>query len=693
MKRQGGTPVNDIRIEPWDHLLQPDTPDVLRDQFVPAEVENVALHVVKSYDMQVGEMKLISSKPVKGGAVWKLVTDHGLRSMKLLCRTPDRSLFSIYAQDYLVKQGAKVPSLIPTRDGGNYVSAGGRLWIVTEWIESLQPACNDTLGEARALSAGLGEFHRLSNGFNPPSECMSYSHLGSWLKSYEKSIEDFGNCRQLAELHPEFESGKRLLSQMDRFEEQARNTIQLMAESPYEKMVAMGELFWGLAQHNDDRARPIAQTGPGGVWVIDLSGVCYDLPIRDLRKLISNTMVERGGWDVTWIRGMIEAYHQSNPIDRETFQMLWLDLSFPNELHRGVKEILSGPIPFIKQELEDILDSMQTMEASKQEALSELRLDLELYPSNTHVYLSAAEPTNTSMDQEEQVWGQFIQHELNKVQPEDAGKSWNPAVVPETLETALRHAASYLIARLKKAQEQEGPEGNPVTEGVADRPSFDAIADPADFISEETAGMPETEPATDEEEMKWRQFIQHELNKAQHGEGDESPERAIAPELIHSVMRHLSSYLLARLKKAREDQDITDEGWDEPVYKKTPKRKTSHRTKKSSSHKKDERRRDRSKTESRKTVKRTVSESHTRKKRTEAEKDKRKPRSKVRSKKVDDRKSKDAVKRSDYDRSVKKSNMKTSKKRDVKHSEDKLKRQKSHAMNVLIMKPAKRIAR
>ena len=50
------------------------------------------------------------------------------------------------------------------------------------------------------------------------------------------------------------------------------------------------------------------------MWIIDLDGVAYDLPIRDLRKLILGQWQNYIRWDVTWVREMIEAYHEANPI-------------------------------------------------------------------------------------------------------------------------------------------------------------------------------------------------------------------------------------------------------------------------------------------------------------------------------------------------------------------------------------------
>jgi CotS family spore coat protein len=574
-KRQGGTLVNDIRIESWDHHLQTESHDVPCDQAVPPEVETVARHVLAYYDMQVDMINLISAKPAKGAMVWKLATNHGPRCMKLLQNTPNRSLFGIYAQKYLANQGASIPSLIPTIEGEKYVLAGGRLWIVTEWIESLQPATESNLEEAQALSEALGEFHRLSKGFNPPPDCTPSSVLGSWPAYYEKSIEDIGKCRQLVDLHPELESGKRLLSHLDRMEEQARDTLKLIKQSPYDAMVVMGEQFWGLVFHNDEWSKSDAQAGRADVWMTNLSNVSYDFPIRDLRRLISHAMVERGGWDAAWIRGMIEAYHRTNPLDRETFELLLLDLSFPNECYCDIKDILFGWIPFHQLELEAMLDKAMTMEASKEEVLSVLKQDLALYPNgewNIKTERSGeALIIEPLLDEEEMIWRQFIQLELNKIQPEDPDDEPWSVRIPDRPPNASEEYASV---------EEETPAGSQT--------------------------VPNTESLTDEEEIRWRKFIQHELNKTQHRDVDKSPDRAIAPELVQFVFRHVSSYLLARLRKAIEpskSETLSDWKHEKGVI---PLPYMSNRSKKTSATGKYLKRRRRRKEEAKKSVKRRL---------------------------------------------------------------------------------------
>jgi hypothetical protein len=115
--------------------------------------------------------------------------------------------------------------------------------------------------------------------------------------------------------------------------------------------------------------------GPGGVWIIDLDGVSYDLPIRDLRKLIASTMDDRGTWDLTWIRGMIDAYHQANPIEPDLYQVMLIDFSLPNEFYKNVKDVVHDPVGFLTGDLDGLLRRLAATETSKWAALRELGLD------------------------------------------------------------------------------------------------------------------------------------------------------------------------------------------------------------------------------------------------------------------------------------------------------------------------------
>lgn len=353
-------------VRPWNTIdLQTDQE---LDMYVPPEIDELAQNIITYYPMEVYDKTLITSKPDKGGAIWKIGTDKGPRSLKLLHRKPTRSLFSVGAQNYVVKQGARVPELKPTKSGALHVEKGGKVWIVTDWIESLTPASKDLKG-AQELCYGLGEFHKLSRGYIPPQNAQRSSRLARWPNYYKKILTKISWFRNIAMIY-ENTSTQSLLPILDMFEGQALDAISRLERSYYPEMVSMGGEYWGLA--HQDYGWSNGQKGPGGLWVIDLDGVSYDLPFRDLRKLISSTMDDMGIWDSTWIRGMIEAYHQANPLAQEAYEVLLIDFAFPNEFYKHINEMLYDPVGFMNNDLERSLKHLLLLEQTKGAALKEL---------------------------------------------------------------------------------------------------------------------------------------------------------------------------------------------------------------------------------------------------------------------------------------------------------------------------------
>lgn len=371
--------MEEYRIEAWDtNDLQA---NLNLDMYVPPEIDELAQDVIAYYDMEVYDKTLITSKSDKGGAIWKIQTDKGPRSLKLLHRKPIRSLFSIGAQDYVVKQGGRVPELKKTKTGALYVEKGGKLWIVTDWVESLTPASKDLEG-AQALCYGLGEFHQHSQGYIPPTGSQKASRLSHWPTYYQEILTKISWFRNIAKAYEDIPSSQFLLANIEIFERQALEALSLLEQSSYAQMVSMGEEHWGLA--HQDYGWSNGQMGPGGLWVIDLDGVAYDLPIRDLRKLISSTMDDMGQWDMTWIRGMIDAYHQANPLDQETYEVLLIDFAFPNEFYKHINEMLVDPIRFMNNDLERMLQHLVLLEKTKGLTLKELQLEKERFPTGNY---------------------------------------------------------------------------------------------------------------------------------------------------------------------------------------------------------------------------------------------------------------------------------------------------------------------
>ena len=360
--------MENLIIEPWE------VDELIHDEFyVPEYIEAIGVEVLKEYDLQVSNMQVVTTKPDKGGAIWKIETNAGPKSFKLLHRRPTRSMFSLGAQKYLVEeQEARVPAIIKTKNGEEYVEAGGKLWFVAEWIETLAPVSKDLVG-AKQLCYALGEFHRLSKGYVPPSKAEIASRLHKWPKSYEKIYSKMNWFRTVALAYEEMPASQALLNVVDMFQEQAKKSIEDLNQSQYFEMVNEGNAHWGLV--HQDYGWSNGQMGPNGMWIIDLDGVAFDLPIRDLRKLISGTMSDLYGWDATWVREMIQSYHEANPISPELYEVLMIDFSLPNEFYKNIKEVLYEPELFLTEATIQLIQSIVDLEQSKWATLDEIRND------------------------------------------------------------------------------------------------------------------------------------------------------------------------------------------------------------------------------------------------------------------------------------------------------------------------------
>jgi CotS family spore coat protein len=331
---------------------------------------SLAREALTRWGIKGGDMTLVAVKPERGAAVWKLETARERRAFKLLHRAPNRSLFSVGAQEYLISRGARVPPLVPTRDGVNHTVLGGRMFVMTKWIDGLISAPKDADGAA-ALCYGLGEFHRRSRGYRPPNGALFATRLHRWPGAYRRLRTRFSWLENMANAYSEKPAAKTLLRALERFKQQADRAIERLEESPYARLIARGEPYWGLV--HQDYGWGNGQLGPGGVWIIDLDGVRYDLPVRDLRKMISNAMLELGTWDMTWIQKMLKAYQDAHPIEPDLFGVLLIDLSLPNEFYKVVKGAVYDP-NLMTADLNREIDAVLAAEESKWKALQALGL-------------------------------------------------------------------------------------------------------------------------------------------------------------------------------------------------------------------------------------------------------------------------------------------------------------------------------
>lgn len=228
----------------------PDTPLA-----VPPEILALAEQAMTHWKMKVSGMTLAATKPEKGwGAIWRIETDQGPRSFKLLHRPFERNLFSIHAQEYLTQQKFRVAPLVPSREGTLYSVLANRMFICTKWIEGLHPASKVTVEGAADLCHGLGDFHRFSKGYQPPAEAYFATRMHRWPGVYKKVRTKIDWFEHLATVYSEMPASKLLLQVLPRFRSQADEALARLEASAYHELVARGPQAWGLV-HQSERSQ------------------------------------------------------------------------------------------------------------------------------------------------------------------------------------------------------------------------------------------------------------------------------------------------------------------------------------------------------------------------------------------------------------------------------------------------------
>ncbi len=69
---------------------------------------------------------------------------------------------------------------------------------------------------------------------------------------------------------------------------------------------------------------------------MDLDNLTYDIPLRDVRKLITKRMEELG-WNLEELERLINCYEAVLPLTPEQKQVLYIDLLFPHKYYGYAK--------------------------------------------------------------------------------------------------------------------------------------------------------------------------------------------------------------------------------------------------------------------------------------------------------------------------------------------------------------------
>jgi spore coat protein I len=282
------------------------------------------------------QITVTAIKVIQGGGiktVWKLETSIGTVCLKRIRKPIPIVQFTTAAQTYLHAKGALVCSIIPTKDGELYFVHEGYALVLYSWIDGSDLEMDKNPEHLYAGLRGLAQFHQDSVGFIPPDGYETYDRMGVWPDHYSKMLEELKQWKSDSEKKTS-EFHKVYVQTADEMIGRAEQAIQLLQSSCYaEWNVAIGK--YGYLCHQDYGKGNALQTDKG-VYVLDLDNLTYDIPLRDVRKLITKRMEELG-WNLEELDRLINCYEAILPLSPEQKQVLYIDLLFPHKFYGYAK--------------------------------------------------------------------------------------------------------------------------------------------------------------------------------------------------------------------------------------------------------------------------------------------------------------------------------------------------------------------
>ncbi|OQP05577.1 spore coat protein [Geobacillus sp. 46C-IIa] len=312
---------------------------------------HMARLLLKQWDVEAKAIDVVQSGQM--ALVWKVHTDGGPKCLKRIHRPEKKALFSIYAQDALAKKGLYVPRIIETRDHRLFKRYGPFLFVLYDWIEGtpFDLAIRDDL---TAMIGALAHFHARSAGYEPPPGVPVFSKLGKWPKHYMKRCRQLEAWKQLAELDRDDPFSRLYLAEIDRFIEKGEEVLQQLLDSHYEAWVEQLKKRPSLC-HQDYGTGNSLRGEDGNVWIIDLDTAAFDLPIRDVRKMMAPFLFDADQQGKTRADIVLEAYEEVRPLTKKEKEVLLIDLLFPYDLHELAVEKYIRNVPLAEAELAEAM--------------------------------------------------------------------------------------------------------------------------------------------------------------------------------------------------------------------------------------------------------------------------------------------------------------------------------------------------
>ena len=317
------------------------------------------------YGLEGPKYNLISDKGKK--TVWKIRVHDDYAVLKKMPGSPARTAWLARAVDYLGRSGVKVSPLIPALDGSLSINLDDSAFILCRWLDGRQPELERNL---EPILESMASFHQGGKGFEKRKTEHIRSHLGTWQDTYAKKRNMLEQVKKRAGEAMTDKFSLKCLKYIDYFIESAARAEEKIKSSCYDEWANRVEKKVCFC-HQDFAPKNLRMLN-GKVYVFDFDSITYDIPARDIRKLL-NKMMKKKKWNKELPSKVYKTYRKYNSLSDSEWQVVLTDLMFPH-LFCGIvsKYYWNRAQDWPKRKYLQRLDDMINVELDKEVILNDL---------------------------------------------------------------------------------------------------------------------------------------------------------------------------------------------------------------------------------------------------------------------------------------------------------------------------------
>lgn len=286
--------------------------------------------ILTSYPINVTKLKVFQGEEGDKKALWRISSPQGEFLLKRSHYPLEKILFSIYGQMYILAKGARVPPIILNTDGLPYVNRDGIVYIVYKWFPEARNPDFRQKNDLKQTLITLGQFHHACEGYIPPVHCSEKWRTGSGTRDYEKMNHRFIQLNQNPD-KTKSKYGSVVLEYLPKAIERGQQVIYKLHKLGFDQAI-LSVHKKRLLTH-EDFGEPNALIVHSKGYVIDMDGLAYNLPTRELAKIMIKGL-RKHGIDEQQFHRMLKWYCEENLLSSKDKEIMLLEMSFPHQFMR-----------------------------------------------------------------------------------------------------------------------------------------------------------------------------------------------------------------------------------------------------------------------------------------------------------------------------------------------------------------------